>query len=234
MPALSLSRVSTQANVLLPGTYAWLATVAWPTATAGAPRASWLSCGAALLLLVLGAAVAPLRPRIGAWLGIVGFVSTSVATWLLLGSALDHVRPEPVEATLGGVGWVLYVLGWGSLRETRWSSDTSPVDRPGSLSPRHQPARGAGAVIAAAAVAACSVLFWAWSVAPPAHGLLAQAAAVGCSLWLVTAATRIALAWGGRRKKSAQAGWRAPPLGNLVVIIALIALGLLWTLKGSP
>jgi len=103
------ARGAVQLNIVLPGSYAWFTTVAWPSVTGGASVSAKAASGAALLMLVLGARLAATAHRWAAPVGIVGFFVGCVAAWQLAGRQLSGAAVDPFGATLGGIGWVLFV-----------------------------------------------------------------------------------------------------------------------------
>ena len=82
-------------NMLLPGVYAWISTVATPAFRREVPWGPKSVAVVALCFLVAGPLVALSRPTLGRALGIYGFVGASLLTWLLvspeIGVASVHV-----------------------------------------------------------------------------------------------------------------------------------------------
>jgi hypothetical protein len=220
-------------NIGLPGLYAWYTTVAWPAASPDATMSSRLTCALALLALAVGAVSTLTRPRAGAAIGVLVFFSLCVATWLLSGDALARMRQEALASTLGGVGWALFVLGWGSVR-SRTGDGSEPADAtPGGLAPRSRLARGSLALFGLTIIASCALVFLGWSVVRPAHAVLGQTAAVACSIVLLLAAGRLA-AGRLRDHRSGPASsqlWSA--VRKLTLVVVLLGLGVLWTLLGG-
>jgi hypothetical protein len=220
-------------NIGLPGLYAWYTTVAWPASSPDAPMLARTTCVLAVLALAAGA-IATLRlPRAGAAVGVLGYFSLCVCTWLTLGDALDRMRHEPLAATLGGVGWALFALGWGSVR-ARVGAPAEPTDAPvGSLTPRSQLARGSLALFGFAILASCVLLFLGWSVVRPAHAVLGQTVAVAASVALILAAGRVAVDRHRvpRARPARSEIWSAARKLSLVVV--LLGVGVLWMLLGG-
>jgi hypothetical protein len=234
LPNLRLSPGATRlVNIDLPGLYAWYTTVAWPASSTDAPASARLTCVLALLALAVGAASSLAHPRAGAVLGVLVFFSLSVGTWLSLGDALDRMRHETLASTLGGIGWALFALGWGSVRSRGGDNAEPPDATVGRLAPRTRLARGSLALFGLTLLASCALVFLGWSVVRPAHAVLGQTMAVACSIGLVLAAGRLAV---GRlqartsRPASSQLWSVARKLGLVVV---LLGLGVLWTLLGG-
>ena len=106
-------------NVALPGVYAWLTTVAHPAFARGVggwPRAT---AYAALLALAVGALLVGRHPGAARALGVIGFVTFCVLTWVLLGDRLDSDRLDSVRAAFGALGWAIFALGWGATERFR-------------------------------------------------------------------------------------------------------------------
>lgn len=182
------------ANMLLPGMYAWLTTVAYPATYRGAPVPARVTALAALVALVAGPIIALERPRPGRAVGVIAFVGLCVATWLQLGRFISVQRIEPVRAGLGAVGWALFAFGWGALRRM----DSIPEEDPHAilgepLPPRGTLPRGAIAILVVGLLSSLAPLYSAWSVVRPQHALLAQAAALACALGLIGASATIAV-----------------------------------------
>ncbi len=182
------------ANMLLPGMYAWLTTVAYPATYRGAPLPARVTALLALVALVAGPIIALERPRPGRAVGVLAFVGLSVATWLQLGSFISVQRIEPVRAGLGAVGWALFAFGWGALRRM----DSIPEEDPHAIVGDPLPARGALpraaiAILVVGLLSSLAPLYFAWGVVRPRHALLAQAAALACALGLIGASATIAV-----------------------------------------
>ena len=124
-------RLSGSTNMLLPGAYAWLTTVALPAAQRGVSGAARVAAFAALVALLSGPLVALSRQRLGRAIGVLLFVGLCTLSWALLGPAIGIERLEPVRALLGTVGWILFALGWGSVRETGTVPEEDPNALPG-------------------------------------------------------------------------------------------------------
>lgn len=228
----TLRAFSARANVLLPGLYAWGTTVAVPAASPRAPGTVRVTALAALVALVLGPLVAPLRPGIGRALGIHGFLGLSLVTWGLLSRADLAIAGNATQATLGALGWMVYAFGWGELR----GRGSVPEDDPRVVPGAPLPARGALArsvtpVFAVGVIAAVVLMHLAFRVSRPVHAVFGHAVALVAGLLLVGAAARVAL---DRTPRALPApGERlsgaATPLAALLVLLGLGALYvLLW------
>lgn len=213
---------------VLPGLYAWLATVALPVAQRGAP---WSARGAAVLavLSLVGSFVlSSLRPRLSRWLGVYCFIAGCFSTWALLGVRLRADQLDAVRGALGAVGFLLHALAWGaSPRDPEAEALDNLV--PGlPLQPRQQAPRAGAFVLGGGIAIALLPMAVAFSVERPSASLLAHAAALGAGLLVIGAATDVALrvgrphpalAW---RARGARAVW---PLGVLTLALGI---GLLW------
>lgn len=234
LPILRLTpRATRLVNIGLPGLYAWYMTVAWPASSPDAPLLARTTCVLAALALVIGAVSTLSLPRVSAAVGVLGFFALCVGTWLALGDALDRMRHEPLAATLGGVGWALFALGWGSVRPPARVA-AEPTDAPlGGLPPRSQLARGSLALFGFAIVASCGLVFLGWSVVRPAHAVLAQTVAVAGSVALLLAAGRVAVNRHRvqRARPTSDRIW--PAARKLTLVVVLLGIGVFWALLGG-
>jgi hypothetical protein len=227
--AATLGRFAQQGNILLPGLYAWLTTVAYPATQRGASGFAKVTAFAALLALVSGPIVALERPRIGRAIGLLSFVGLSLATWLALGSLLGIQRLEPMRASLGSVGWALFAFGWGDVRR----AGSVPEDDPNFLPGPRLPARDkapplAMAVFLLGVLGAMVPLFLAWRELRPRHALLAHAAALLWAVALVTAAARIAVGRSALERVEPARLRVSAAVRPLVLLTLALGLGLLW------
>ncbi|HEX4474944.1 MAG TPA: hypothetical protein VH142_07700 [Polyangiaceae bacterium] len=212
-----------RANLLLPGLYAWAATVFYPASFHGA---GWLPrVTAALALVALSLAAAFGSRGDGALrrvLGLYGFVALSVLTWLALGRliAVDHL--EPIKAALGAVGWALFAFGWGVVREPARVPEDDPRVLAGDLlRPKGQLSRAAATILTASVVGAALPVCLAWRVTRPYHALFAHSISVLLAIWLVSSGSEIAVGVGH---------WApvTPPARRLgQALVPLLLLGLL-------
>jgi hypothetical protein len=213
-----------RANVLLPGVYAWAATVLYPVSLHGASVPSRISSGAALLSLLAGVALAGRRAALGRALGLHGFVALCVFTWILLGSMVAVDRLEPTKAALGALGWVLFAFGWGGSREPEHVPEDDPRALPGEpLEPRGRLPRGAVLVLGVATAGAALPLLFAWRVTRSAHALFAHAVAIGCAVALVSAGAEVAV----RRGKWAPVEPQMRRLGGAAASLTLLSIVLI-------
>lgn len=224
-------RLVHHANVLLPGLYAWVSTVAYPATQKGAAGLARVLAFSALVALVAGPLVAVDRPRLGRAIGVLGFVGLSVITWILLGPVIHVQRLDPLRASLGAVGWALFAFGWGELRQLGSVPEDDPNVIPGpSLPARSALPRGAYPVLVLGVIGAVIPLFLAWRELRPRHALFAHAASVVWAVALITSAARLALDRGRlERERSTPARSRLSSATRPLALLTLaLALGLLW------
>jgi hypothetical protein len=224
-PALSWRELRGLAAVLLPGLYAWGATVAWPAFShRAASLAARSGAGAALLALLSGLALARSHPITGRAIGVLGCLGCSAVAWGALGNTLRSPELDPVRAALGALAWGLFALGWGGFPARLPALEELESAALGRLQPRGLlplPMRLAFVVLVFFAL--CLPLL-AWRVERPGVALLAHALALAGSVALLNVGTRIVLA----RPNSAQ---RTAPRLWLLLCLAWLALGaLLWLL----
>jgi len=224
-----LRALSDRANTVLPGLYAWLATVALPASQRGASVSARVSAGVALVSLLAAPVFASGRPLVGRALGIFGFIGCSLLTWLLLGAGLIQSPGDPLLSALGAVAFALYALGWGSLRRRGVVPEDAPNVIPGPpLQPRVRPSGIAAVAFGAILVSALVPVFLAFRVTEAERGLFAHAAAILSAMLTITVGSRAAKDLGQRRS--------LPPfaerLNAAAVPLALLALafglGFLW------
>lgn len=209
------------ANVLLPGLYAWLTTVAYPATNAPHRGAASIASIAALVSLVLGPVFRATEPGRARLVGVILYLACCAVTWLLTGPALAMERVEPVRAALGGVAWALFAFGWGAVRKPGDVPENNPravVDE--VLTARRSLPTGAYVVFAVAIAASLVPIFLAWRVLRTEHALFAHAAAIACAIALVTAGARIAVGRGQWRPR----GTPAQRLNRAALPLTIVAL----------
>jgi hypothetical protein len=218
------------ANVVLPGLYAWVTTVAYPAAQRGATAAARVTALLALIALFVGPPLAEARPRLGRLVGLPLFVGLGLLSWLMLGALLDVDRLEPVRAALGSVGWLLYAFGWGDIRRPGSVPEDDPNVLPGApLAPRSTLPRASALVFGIGVVGAVIPLLVAWRELRPRHALLAHTLTLLWAVLLTGAAARIAVAR-GEQQLPAPRQRLGSALRPLAVLALLLVLGLLWWL----
>jgi hypothetical protein len=225
MPAEAEERAATElvrrANVLLPGVYAWAATVLYPASLHGASVFARTAAGAALAALVTGVAIGRKRPAAGRALGLHAFVALCTLSWILLGTLVAVDRLEPTKAALGALGWVLFAFGWGGSREPEHVPEDDPRALPGDpLSPRGKAPGGAVLVLSLAIAGAALPILLAWRVTRPSHALFAHAVAVVCAVALVSSGAEIAV----RRGKWSPVEPQVRRLGNAAASLTILAI----------
>lgn len=216
-----------QANLLLPGLYAWSVTVAIPVRR---EPASPLAHGfaAAALVALLGSVLGLRRDlRVARGFGIFGVPGLSLATWVVLSLSVVR-RPwwDPLLGWLGGLGWVLYALGWGTACQARDQTDS------GATVQRALPARGrlpwgAAPVLAVGVTGGLAALGFGWASVSRAHGLLAQAVALLSAVALTQVAALVAVRLGTASDSARPAVRIRAAAGPLLVLGLLLLVGLL-------
>jgi len=218
-----------RANTVLPGLYAWLATVALPSSQRAASAGARVTAGLALLALLAAPFFVSERPRVGRALGIYAFIGLSLLTWLLLGAGLVQTPGDPLLPALGAVAFALYALGWGSLRRRGVVPEDAPNVIPGTpLQPRARPSALAAVVFGVILVAALAPVFLAFRVAEAQRALFAHAAAILAAILTVTVGSRVALALGQRRVLPPVAERLNAAAVSLSLLALVFGLGFLW------
>lgn len=211
------------AAVLLPGLYAWGATVAWPAFTSrGASLPARVGALAAAVALILGLGLARRYPVLGRAVGVLGCLGCSAVSWGALGNVLRVPLLDPVRAALGALAWGLFALGWGAFPGPL----TTPQGEPAAAA--RLPSRGQlplatrlGFGLLVCVAVALPLL--AWRVERPGVALLAQAVALATSVALLNVGTRVL----ALRPNSVR---RAPLLGVALCVAWFVAGALLWLL----
>ena len=221
---LFLSEVSR----VVPGLYAWLATVLSPVLPGGASLASRAFASLALASLAGSFVLAARHLRVARVLGVYGFITCCFGAWACLGPLLRSDQLDPVRGALGAVGFLLHALAWGAAPKTA-EADAPDNLVPGTpLLPRHKPIRLASAVLVGGIAVGLLPVAFAFAVERQGASLLAHSAALGAALLTIGASTDVALRVGKPHQLSA---WRARasravwPLGALTVAVGV---GLIW------
>ena len=211
--------------MLLPGLYAWGATVAWPAfsqRSASLPARAGAAAG--LVALILGLALARPHPTLGRAVGVLGFLGSSAIAWGALGSGLRGADLDPVRAALGALAWGLFALGWGGFPEPARPFDELEAAAPGRWAPRARLPWGMRIGFVALVSCALALPLLAWRVDRPGVALLAHAVALVGSVSLLNVGTRILIARPGSEQSPAPRLW-------LTLCVLCLALGtLLWLL----
>jgi hypothetical protein len=225
----ALRALRDRANTVLPGLYAWLTTVALPSLGHGAPSSARLTALLALLALLAAPVFVSARPLLGRTLGIFGFIGASLLTWLLLGAGLVRNSGDPLLPALGGVGFTLYALGWGSTRRRGAVPEDAPNVIPGPpLQPRARPHPIAPFAFGLILVSAMLPLFLAFRVVEAERGLFAHAVAILAAILTITVGSRVATSLGQRRALPASAERLNAAAVPLALSALLFGLGFLW------
>jgi hypothetical protein len=197
------------ATILLPGIYAWGATVAWPAfAVAGSSPVARIAAGVAAVLLFTGPLLARRHLRSGRALGVLGFVGASAAAWGALDAAIRPPQLDTVRAALGALAWGLFALGWGTFPgRTRLPEEDPHAVLTGRLPPRSRLPRGIAMGFAGLLVIALGLPLLAWRVERPGVALLAHAVALAGSVALLGVGSRVLLAPKGPARANAPRLW---------------------------
>jgi hypothetical protein len=197
------------ATILLPGIYAWGATVAWPAfAVAGSSPVARIAAGVSAALLFTGPLLARRHLRSGRALGVLGFVGASAAAWGALDAAIRPPQLDTVRGALGALAWGLFALGWGTFPgRTRLPEEDPHAVLTGRLPPRSQLPRGIALGFAGLLVTALGLPLLAWRVERPGVALLAHAVALAGSVALLGVGSRVLLAPKGPARTSAPRLW---------------------------
>lgn len=222
-------RLAARVDVLLPGAYAWIATVAIPAAAPGAPTFSRIAALLALLALFLGPLFASKRAAYGRWLGIHLFLGFCVAAWGSLEFASRPIVSEPRVGAFGALGWMLYAFGWGELRGRGRVPEEDPrVLSKTELLPRSAINPSVVWILGFGVLGTLLLVYLAFNVSRPAHAVMAHAIASVVGLLLLSGAVRAALdriprSLPGRAERvSASAG-------VLALLLITLGLGVLYT-----
>jgi hypothetical protein len=221
----------TYAQVLVPGLYAWFATVAYPAWFADGATGARILAVAALLTLVSGAWLAARYPSLGRGFGVLGFCGCCLVSWLLMGSQLDIRHIEPIQAALGGAAWLAFAFSWGNMRRVGHVPEQHPNVLAGPpLVARSRMPRGTSAVFGISLAGALTCLLLAWRVKRPDHAILAQMVAAAAAIALVTHAARLATLRGERRDLAAPPVRMGQASRSLAVLALLAGIGFVWLL----
>lgn len=219
-------------NVLLPGLYAWLSTVARPAVSSQATLAIRSAAVCAALTLLLSPLLSARYPRLGRALGVHGFVGCSVLTWALLRHAGVAFGGQALEAAFGAVGWTLYAFGWGELSARRRVPEADPHVLSGApLLPKNTWSRSAEVILGLGVFGAAVVLVLAFRVPRPSHAVMAHALALLLALLSISAASRVALERTPRRFGSSAERVSSAATAISLLLIALALGALYWMLE---
>ncbi|HET7543557.1 MAG TPA: hypothetical protein VFK05_26980 [Polyangiaceae bacterium] len=218
-----------RASTVLPGLYAWLATVLLPSLNHGAPGSARLTAFAALLALLAAPLFVSARPLLARALGIFAFIGCSLLTWLLLGGRLVQNPGDPLLSALGAVAFTLYALGWGSLRRRGVVPEDAPnVILGPPLSPRTRPHPLGPFVFGLIIVSSLLPVFLAFRVSEAERALFAHAVAVLAAILTITVGARVATSLGQKRVLPPSAERLNAAAVPLALSALLFGLGFLW------
>lgn len=213
---------SAQANLLLPGLYAWVTTVLVPASSARATKFAQLAAALSLLSLLAGAAFRTRATRASRGFGIHLFIGTSTACWLLLARAGVPLAPQPFDAALGALGWTLYTFGWGELRERKQVPESDPTVLPGPpLTARHPWPRSTEFVLGIGVLGCFLFAVLAFRVDRPGQAAMAHGLSLLLALGLLGSTVEVAL---GRRPR--ELGGSAERFNRAATPLALLAMAL--------
>lgn len=210
------------ATILLPGIYAWGATVAWPAfALAGSSPVARLAAVLAALLLFSGPLLARRHPRSGRALGVLGFVGASAAAWGALDAVIRPPQLDTVRGALGAFAWGLFALGWGTFPgRTRLPEEDPHAVLSGRLPPRARLPRSTSLAFAGLLATSLALPLLAWRAERPGVALLAHAAALAGSVALLGVGSRVLLSPKGPPRVKSPRLW-------FVLLCAWLAFGAL-------
>ena len=218
-----------RASTVLPGLYAWLATVLLPSVNHRAPTSARVTAFFALLALLAAPLFVSARPLLGRALGIFAFIGCSLLTWLLLGAGLLRNPGDPLLSALGALAFTLYALGWGSLRRRGVVPEDAPnVILGPPLQPRARPQPIAPFVFALILASALLPLLLAFRVVEAERGLFAHSVGVLAAISTITAGARVATGLGQRRALPVSAERLNAAAVPLALLALLFGLGFLW------
>ncbi|HKO51825.1 MAG TPA: hypothetical protein VJV79_29150 [Polyangiaceae bacterium] len=225
----ALSALRDRASTVLPGLYAWLATVLLPSVNQRAPNSARVTALFALLALLAAPLFVVDRPLLSRALGIFGFIGFSLLTWLLLGAGLLKNPGDPLLSALGAVAFTLYALGWGSLRRRGVVPEDAPNVIPGlPLQPRARSHPIAPFVLGLILVSAVLPVLLAFRVVEAERGLLAHSVAILAAISTITVGSRVATGLGQRRVLPVSGERLNAAAVPLALAALLFGLGFLW------
>lgn len=201
---------------------AWTITVAPAAFARGSP---WPARMLAILALPAGT-IAPFlavfHRRVARHIGISLFLALAAGSWLLASPAIQPARLDPIRAAIGAVAWGVFALSWRdrwpSGRQVELDPDAPMLQARAHLPPLSVPLAGAGAL------GGLAVLLVAWRVRDPDRALLAQAAAIACSVALSAAAAGVAV-FRGRRQPSASRRLTRHAVRPLLLLVTFAVIG---------
>ncbi len=188
---------------VLCSTLAWSVTVAPSAFSRSAGAAARIAAVGAILAALAGPTVATRYRRIGRHLGLSVFLALSLATWLLAPTTIDPTRIDSVRAAIGAAAWGVFAFSWGEPwtgfggAEQRADGDpfAAPLRARATLAPYAVPIATIGVV------SSLVMLLGVWQIHEASRALIAQAAAIGIGVAVVTAGANVAVSRGKERPK---------------------------------
>ncbi len=206
-----------------------MTTVALPSVQPAAPLLARVAAFGALVALIAAPLFIDERPRVGRALGVYAFIGLSLLSWVTLGSGLLQNRGDPLLSALGAVAFMLYALGWGSLRRRGLVPEDGPDVIVGpQLQPRSRPPALVPAIFGVIIASALVPTFLAFRVADTERALFAHAAAVLTAILVISIGSRAALNLGQRRTLPASAERLNAAAVPLALAALAFGLGFLW------
>jgi hypothetical protein len=203
--------------------------VALPSVQHAAPALSRVSAFCALVALIAAPLFVNERPGLGRVLGVYTFIGFSLLTWVSLGAGLLQSRGDPLLSALGAVAFMLYALGWGSLRRRGIVPEDGPNVIAGTpLSPRARPHPSVPVVFGLTIASALVPTFLAFRVADGERGLFAHSVAVLAAILTITVGSRVALGLGQPRTPPSPADRLNAAAVPLALLALAFGLGFLW------
>jgi hypothetical protein len=223
-------------DVVVPGLYAWWATVIGPLPLESTPRSLWWIAAGAVVCLLAGSWSWERWPRLARWLGISGFVFGCVLVWGAMPAPFAPRRLDPWMATMGSVAWALFAMGWGTSELPLDATADAALTRdeaggaaaaakvaatPVAEPVQHVATRKAVLLVVLAVTGALAVIATAWRTQERERGLLVHVVAICAAVALVTTAGKVACAWiapragsQGDRRRGAGRATVPPVLGR--------------------
>jgi hypothetical protein len=216
-------------QIVLPGLYAWIATVGSLAVQPGAPVIARLTSAGAVLALLAAPLVVDDRPLLARVLGVYAFIGLSLVSWALFSQGLALERLDSLLAALGSIGFMLYAFGWGALRSRRAVPEDDPNVMPGPpLAPRERLPMLAAAILTASVIGALVPMLLAFRVTQAEHAVFAHAVATIAGIALIGGGARVALERSQPRKLGSARERMSLAAASLSLLGLALAAGVLW------
>lgn len=221
------------AQAMVPGFYAWMATVA-PTAWArGAPLLAKVAALVGLALLGASAFAEARWPKWARATSVWGLTLTSCLVWILSPAVLAPTRLDVARGIAGMVGWALFAYASAAPAVVK-SPTPSPARESvtGDLKPRAVVPRGDILFVAGGAALALGLQLIGWRAVSPERALLIRLVSLASGLALIGAATNVALAR-HKARTLVPSKYRLRSSLPWLIALAFLAMGgfLFWLLK---